>query len=57
MRVSGTATQDRLRVWSNKEFSFSFAPDRAGLYTFTFFTAVRLSEPPRAGASATVWVE
>ena len=57
MRVAGTDTQDRLRVWSNREFSFIFAPDRAGLYTFTFFTAVRPSEPPRAGASATVWVE
>jgi uncharacterized protein YkwD len=57
MRVSGTDTQARLRVLSNKDFSFTFAPDKAGLYTFTFFTAVRPSEPPRAGASATVWVE
>jgi uncharacterized protein YkwD len=57
VRVSGTATQDKLRVWSNKEFSLTFAPDRAGLYTFTFYTAVRPSEPARAGASATVWVE
>jgi hypothetical protein len=57
MRVGGTATQDKLRVWSNKEFSFTFAADRPGLYTFTFYTAVRPSEPARAGASVTVWVE
>jgi uncharacterized protein YkwD len=57
MRVAGVDTQDKLRVWSNREFSFIYAPDRPGLYTFTVFTAARPSEPPRAGASATVWVE
>jgi uncharacterized protein YkwD len=57
IRVSETDTQDKIRFWSNKEFSFSFAPDRPGLYTFVFYTAVRASEPARAGASATIWVE
>jgi hypothetical protein len=47
IRVSGTDTRDKLRVWPNTEFSFAFAPDRPGLYTFTFYTAVRLSEPSR----------
>lgn len=56
-RVSETDTQDRIRLWTNREFSFSFAPDRPGLYTFVFYTTVRTSEPARAGASATIWVE
>ena len=56
-RVSETDTQDKIRLWTNKEFSFNFAPDRPGLYTFVFYTAVRMSELPRAGASATIWVE
>jgi uncharacterized protein YkwD len=57
MRVSETDTQDKIRLWSNKEFSFSFAPDRPGLYTFVFYTEVRASGLARAGASATIWVE
>ena len=57
LRVSETDTQDKIRLWANKEFSFSFAPDRPGLYTFVFYTTVRASEPARAGASATIWVE
>jgi len=57
LRVSDTDTQDKIRLWTNNEFSFSFAPDRPGLYTFVFYTAVRASEPARAVASATIWVE
>jgi hypothetical protein len=57
IRVSDTDTQDKIRLWSNREFFFSFAPDRPGLYTFVFYTMVRASEPSRAGASATIWVE
>jgi cysteine-rich secretory family protein len=57
IRVSGTDTQDRIRAWSNREFSFNFAPTRPGLYTFVFYTAVRASEPARPGGSATIWVE
>jgi hypothetical protein len=56
-RVSGTDTRDKLHVWSNSAFSFSFAPDRPGLYTFVFYTSIRPSEPSRPGASATVWIE
>jgi uncharacterized protein YkwD len=57
LRVSGTETRDRLRVLSNLEFSFAFAPDRPGLYTFTFYTTVRPSEPSRPGATVTDWIE
>jgi hypothetical protein len=57
LRVSGTETKDKLRILSNQEFSFLFAPDRAGLYTFTFYTTIRPSEPSRPGATVTVWIE
>jgi hypothetical protein len=57
LRVSDTDTQDKIRVWPNNEFSFIYAPNRPGLYTFVFYTTVRQSEPPHAGASASVWVE
>jgi uncharacterized protein YkwD len=57
MFVSGVDTQPRIRMHSNSEFSFTFAPDRAGLYTFLLYTAARPSEPARPGASVTVWVE
>jgi uncharacterized protein YkwD len=57
MRVSDLDTEDRVRVWSNREFSFVFEPRQSGLYTFLFYTAVRSSEAARPGGSATVWVE
>jgi len=57
LRVSQTDTRDKIRLWTNQEFSFNFAPDRPGLYTFVFYTTVRASIPARAGASASVWVE
>ena len=56
MRVSGTDTRDKLRI-SAREFFFAFAPDRPGLYTFTFYTSVRPSEPSRPGATVTIWIE
>jgi hypothetical protein len=57
VRVSGTDTQNRIRVGHKWDFTFTFAPDRPGLYTFVFYTAARVSEPARPGASATIWVE
>ncbi len=57
IRVSGTDTQGKIRVVRGRDFTFDFAPDRPGLYTFVFYTAVRASEPARPGASATIWVE
>jgi hypothetical protein len=56
MRVAGLPNDDRLRIGDGREFSFVFAADRPGLYTFTFYVA-RTSEPPRPGGSATLWVE
>jgi uncharacterized protein YkwD len=57
VRISGTDTQEKIRVWANRDFSFLFAPDRPGLYTFVFYTAIRASEPARPGGSAAIWVE
>ena len=57
LRVSDTDTQDKIRLWPNNEFSFIYAPNRPGLYTFVFYTTGRQSEPPQAGASASVWIE
>lgn len=57
MRVTGMDTQEKIRVWSNREFSFNFSPVRPGLYTFVFYTSVRSSEPALPGGSATIWVE
>ncbi len=57
IRVSGVDTQHRIRVSPKGDFSFSFAPDRPGLYTFVFYTAVRISEPVKQAGSATIWVE
>jgi hypothetical protein len=57
VRVSGIDTQNRIRVSPGGEFSFNFAPDRPGLYTFVFYTAVRILEPARPAGSATIWVE
>jgi Cysteine-rich secretory protein family len=57
IRVSQTETQVKIRLKPNREFSFFFAPDRPGLYTFIFYTSMRASEPARPGGSATIWVE
>jgi len=57
IRVASTDTQDRIRFGPRREFTFSFAPDRPGLYTFVFYASSRNSEPARPGASATIWVE
>ena len=57
IRVSGVDTQSKIRGSLSKDFTFDFAPDRPGLYTFVFYTTARISEPARPGASATIWVE
>jgi hypothetical protein len=57
IRVSGVETQNRIRLAPGGEFSFTFAPDRPGLYTFVFYTAGRVSERARPAGSATIWVE
>ena len=57
MRVSGVDTQGKIRIWSNREFTFTFVPTQPGLYTFVIYTAVRASEPARPGGSVTIWVD
>lgn len=57
IRVSGTDTQGKIRVGPKSGFTFDFAPDRPGLYTFVFYMAGRVTDPARPGASATIWVE
>ena len=57
MRVVDILTQDKIRVWPNREFSLLFAPDRPGLYTMVFYMIVGEMSRPRPGASATLWVE
>jgi hypothetical protein len=50
-------TQDKIRVWPNREFAFLFAPDRPGLYTLVFYMIVGEGQRPRPGASATLRVK
>jgi uncharacterized protein YkwD len=57
VRVVGAVTRDRLRRRREREFAFTFAPDRPGLWTFVFYTASRESSAARPGGSAVVWVE
>jgi uncharacterized protein YkwD len=57
IRISGTDTQEKIKLLAHGEFSFQFVPERPGLYTFVIYTAARASEPARPGGSATIWVE
>jgi len=56
-QVVGVTTQDRLRVGSDREFSFTFAPEQRGLFTFVFWFAKSGDDRPRPGGSATIRVE
>jgi uncharacterized protein YkwD len=56
MRVSGVPTEDRVRLMPGDQFSFSYTPDRPGLYTFSLYVASG-GDTPRPGGSATIWVE
>lgn len=58
LTLVGTVTLDRLRVKSDREFSFTYAPAEAGLFTFVFYVAPRDGEKKvKQGGSATVLVE
>jgi hypothetical protein len=57
LRVVGTATLDRLRLRSNREFNFAYALDRPGLWTFVFYTVGREGDQALPGGSAVVWIE
>jgi uncharacterized protein YkwD len=56
LQVIGTSTFDRLRLRKNREFSFTYQPSVAGLYTFVFYVA-RDGQKPTQGGSATVLFE
>jgi len=52
--VSGTATHDRLRLHRDRRFSFTYAAERPGLFTFVFYVASQDGERPREAGSAAV---
>lgn len=56
-RISGTITQDRIRLAQDRKFSFEFAPDRPGLWTVIFYTAHTPTERGHPAGSVTFWVE
>lgn len=55
--VVGMMTEDRLRHLRGREFAFSFAADRPGLYTFEIYVTAGEGDRPRPGGAATVWFE
>lgn len=58
LTVVGTITLDRLRVKSDREFAFTYAPADAGLFTFVFYVAPRDGDRNvKQGGSATVLFE
>ena len=57
MRVAGTTSEDRLKIHSNRSFSFEFFPSREGLYTFVFYLSANPATPPRPGGAASLWFE
>src|SRR5712692_5766064 len=57
MRVAGTTSEDRLKIHSNRSFSFEFLPSREGLYTFVFYLSANPARPPRPGGAASFWFE
>lgn len=58
LTVVGTVTLDRLRLKSDREFSFIYAPAETGLFTFVFYLAPRDGDKNvKQGGSATVLFE
>jgi hypothetical protein len=55
MRVVGVETDDRILVGGTGEFSFRYAPPRAGLWTMVFYVA-RAREKPEPGGLAVFWM-
>jgi uncharacterized protein YkwD len=55
MRVVGVDTNDLIRVGGTGDFSFRWAPPRAGLWTMVFYVA-EARERPRPGGLAVVWM-
>lgn len=57
IQIGGITGQDRIQLRPGGEFSFTFTPNRPGLYTLVFYTTMRDPVQARPGGSATVWVE
>lgn len=57
VRIVGLTTEERLRSLPGREFAFSFAPGRPGLYTFQLYVAANEGDRPRPGGAATIWIE
>ena len=57
MRVIGTTSEDRLRIRSDRSFSFEFVPSAPGLYTFLFYTSSPGGGPSKPRGSASLWFE
>ncbi|MEO8431670.1 MAG: CAP domain-containing protein [Acidobacteriota bacterium] len=56
-QIVGLLTEDRVRIHSPHEFSFTYVPDRPGLYTFVLYVSGTGREASKPGGGATVWVE
>ncbi len=56
-QIVGLLTEDRVRLHSAREFSFTYTPHRAGLYTFVLYVTGSDGDRPRPGGGATVLVE
>jgi hypothetical protein len=56
-QVVGVTTQDQLHLGNDREFSFAFAPEQRGLFTFVFWVSKSGEDRPRPGGSATIRVE
>jgi len=57
MRVSGTTSEDRLKIRADRSFTFAFVPSRPGLYSLVFYLSAGPSKTPRPGASAALWFD
>ncbi len=57
LRVSGTTSEDRLRMRPDRSFTFDFQPSRSGLYTLVFYLSSNPIAEPRPGASTVLWFD
>ena len=57
IRVSGTTSEDRLKIRADRSFTFDLVPSRPGLYCLVFYLSASPSKTPRPGASAVLWFD
>jgi uncharacterized protein YkwD len=57
IRISGTTSEDRLKIRADRSFTFDFVPSRPGLYSLVFYLSAGPSKTPRPGASAVLWFD